>query len=296
MSRYLDLPVADPAGLRAEADLVYPLPFHLRPQDVLRMVEDLHELLHDLNVQLDSKGYDRLEELLDPAGFSGLVSRSVVDGIAKFSRSLVKNAYHNGYPDLLPKGVYAGERVQHGTQGGLEVKASRNDGSWQSHGPRGGWFCVVQFAIDQDEAKAVKDRDPTTMRGVYIAELTADDWSWQPAQEGRIRSGTASIQPTGREKLRSNAVWVDPDYEKRHQELLQELRIGQFRANAQVLVAAALVAAAAPIKVTVLVEQLATAAGLPAARLKSAVDSALRVLIREGRAVRTKPGTVAAAP
>lgn len=257
------------------------------------MVEDLYELLHDLNVQLDSKGYDRLEELLDPAGFSGLISRSVVDGIAKFSRALVKNAYHNGYPDLVPRGTYAGDSVQHGTLGGLEVKASRNEGSWQSHGPRGGWFCVVQFAIDQDVAKAIRDREPTTVSGVYVAELTAEDWSWQPAAAGRIRSGTASILPTGREKLRSNAVWVDPVFEDRHVELLVGLRVGLFRAQAETHVATALAAANGPVSLADLSQQLALAADVPADRIVTAVRSALRALVTADRVTASGRGATA---
>lgn len=288
MPRFLDLPKADPTGLRADTDLEYPLPYHLRPQDVLRMVEDLHELLHDLNAQLDSKGYDRLEELLDPAGFSGLISRSVVDGIAKFSRALAKNRYHNGYPDLLPKNTYPGDSVQHGVLGGLEVKASRNAGSWQAHGPRGGWFCIVQFSIDKDEAKAVRDREPTTVSGVYIAELTADDWSWQPAGEGRIRSGTASILPAGREKLRENAVWVDPIYEDQHKELLTDLRVARFRGDAETIVGAALIAAGAQVDVPTLTTQLAAVADVPDARILSAVKRALKTLVQNGRAERVK--------
>jgi hypothetical protein len=283
MARFLDLPAADPNGLRREADLPYPLPYHLRAQDVLRMVEDLYELLHDLNVQLDSKGYDRLEELLDPAGFSGLISRSVVDGIAKFSRALVKNRFHNGYPDLLPKNTYAGDAVQHGTLGGLEVKASRSEGSWQSHGPRAGWFCVVQFSIDSDIAKAVRDREPTTVSGVYVAELSVDDWSWQPAGAGRIRSGTASILPTGREKLRSNAVWIDPSYEGRHGALVMALRVALFRSQADTHVLGALTAAARPIKLGELADQLAVAAGVPTGPILTAVKAALRKLTAAGR-------------
>jgi hypothetical protein len=82
--------------------------------------------LHELNVQLHARGYERLEELLDPAGFSGLLSRAIVDGIHRQSRALDRNEYHNGYPDLVPHGVYPGNSVQHGTKGGLEHDLSRS--------------------------------------------------------------------------------------------------------------------------------------------------------------------------
>lgn len=228
MPRFIELVTTDAAGMRQASALPVPLPYHLAPRDVLRCTEDLHQLLHDLNTQLNSKGYERLEELLDPAGFSGLMSRAVVDNIHRQSRALDRNEYHNGYPDLVPHGVYPGNKAQHGDRGGLEVKASRYDTNWQSHGPRAGWFCVVQFEIDDDENKALQDREPTRIRAVMIAELGTEDWSWQPAQEGKIRSGTASIKVTGRRKLRAGAVWVDPDYESDHQRLLSDATIKTF--------------------------------------------------------------------
>lgn len=232
--RFLQAVAADPSGLRMADDLPVALPYHMEPRDVLRLVEDLHELLHQINGQLVAKGYERLEELLDPAGFSGLVSRAVVDKVGRLSKQLVPNEYHNGYPDLLPKGIYARNRTQHGAAGGLEVKASRFHSAWQSHGPRGGWFLVVQFQLDDDEEKALHDREPTQVLTAMIAELANSDWNWQPAKEGRIRSGTASVKASGAAKLRSGAVWVEPTYEEKHQELLTRARkalLGEHRTD-----------------------------------------------------------------
>jgi hypothetical protein len=109
--RYIEKQSTDSAGLVAGAAL----PYHLQPVDVLRTVEDLHELLHDVNSLLHGRGYDRMEELLDPAGYSGFISRTVVDRIARLYRRLVRNTYHNGYPDLLPRGVYPNDSAQHGS-------------------------------------------------------------------------------------------------------------------------------------------------------------------------------------
>ena len=122
MPRFTERALTDRRGLRTGNDL----PYNLRPEDVIRVAEDVHDLLHEVNSMMVARSFDRMEELLDPAGFSGFVSRSVVDRFAGLSRPLVKNTYHNGYPDLLPYGTYAGDAVQHGTKGGLEVKASRH--------------------------------------------------------------------------------------------------------------------------------------------------------------------------
>ncbi len=288
--RYLRQPAVDPSGLQDPDSLAYPLPYNLRPKDAIRMVEDLYELLHDLNSQLDSKGYDRLEELLDAAGFSGLISRAVCDGLAKFSRELVTNRYPGGYPDLLPKGVYPRDKVQRSEKGGLEVKASRQESSWQSHSPRGGWFCVVQFAIDRDEDKAIRDREPTTVQAVMIAPLAEKDWSWQPAGEGKKRTGTASIVPSGRSRLRSNAVWVDPIYADRHQERVFAERKLTFSKEATDRVLAVLRGVGAPMTAMAVAEALSESVGLPPEALKSKVGSVLSGLAKSRYAIRTRPG------
>ena len=68
--RYIEKAGLDESGLVGASELPKALPYNLQPRDFVRMVEDLYQLLHDLNVRLDDRGYDRLEELLDPAGFS----------------------------------------------------------------------------------------------------------------------------------------------------------------------------------------------------------------------------------
>jgi hypothetical protein len=217
--RFLDKVAVDSASMVDPSTLPFALPYGLAPNVFFRTVEDVHDLIHDVNTLLHAKSYRRLEELLDPAGFSGLISRTVAERLSRASRQLVVNQFHNGYPDLLVDGQYPGNSVQRG-EGGLEIKASRKSSSWQSHGPRAGWFCVVQFELDEDSAKAVVDRNPTCVRAVMLAELGEADWNWQPAGPGRMRSGTASVKPSGIVKLRAGAVWVDPTYRAAHDAIL----------------------------------------------------------------------------
>ncbi len=250
-------------------------------------------MLHEVNGKLHELGYDRLEELLDPAGYSGLLSRSMVDRFDRFSRALVQNRYHNGYPDLLPRGAYPGDAVQHGQQGGLEVKASRYQSGWQSHGPRAGWFCVVQFALDRDAAKALHDREPTTVQAVYVAELEEADWSWQPAAEGRIRSGTASVTGSGELKLRLGAVWIDPTYERDHAERVQHLMLSDFGANAEQLIIEVLESSLEPLSADEVATHLAGPANLPAELIRTRVVSRLRKLASSGEVIRPSRGKFA---
>lgn len=291
--RYIERVPTDPAGLRSLDQLPTPLPYNLSPRDILRTVEDVHEILQQVNVLLHGKGFERLEELLDSAGFSGFVSRTIVNRLAGLSRTMVMNQHHNGFPDLLPNGVYAGDAVQHGTDGGLEVKASRYEAGWQSHGPRGGWFLVIQFEIDQDPRKAIHDREPTRVRAAMMGELIPEDWSWQPAREGRIRSGTASIKASGITKLRRGAVWVDPEYDARHEELRRQATIGAFGLDADDRVLGAVTRLDRAVRAVDVAEELAPEVGVAAEHLLNRVTNTLRRLAREERLQRVRPGVYA---
>lgn len=289
MPRYIERVQVDPLGTREQADLPESLPYNLHPRDFFRMVEDLQELLVDLNTMLHPKGYQRMEEVLDRAGFSGLISKTAATRLAKASRTLVVNQYHNGYPDLLIDGQYAQNAVQRGT-GGLEVKASRTTRSWQAHGPREGWFCVVQFELDEREEVAMVDREPTRIRAVMAAELISTDWSWQPAKEGRIRSGTASIKASGVAKCRDGWVWVDPDYRTKHEELLAKAWADAFSSQAADLVEDWLRRAGQPATVADIAADLAAGHHLDTAVAQRRVGSALQKLAKNGRAQRPRRG------
>lgn len=287
MSRYIEKAPTDPAGLKAGVEL----PYHFQPRDVLRIVEDMHDVLHEINSMMDAKSFNRMEELLDPAGFSGFVSRTIVEGLDRHCRALVRNEFHNGYPDLLPHGVYPSDAVQHGERGGLEVKASRNPSSWESHGPRGGWFCVVQFALDENKDKALKDREPTKVLAVMIEQLEKEDWNWQPAKEGKIRSGTASIRPSGAAKLRTNAAWVEPSYQHEHDERLTIARLATWRSRAaEDDCLEILIETGEEMKPAEIAEIVATKILVPAERVRSATESALKKLVKAETISKPKPG------
>ena len=221
--RYLKHVPVDPGGIVPANVLPVPLPYGLTPRDFFRTVEDVHDLLHDLNGLLHQRHYLRLEELLDSAGFSGLLSRTVANRLSHSSRILVVNRFHNGYPDLIQRGHYKYDAVQHG-EGGLEIKASRHETNWQTHGPRAGWFGMAQFSIDERADIPLIDLEPTRVVAMLVAEVSMDDWSWQPAAPGKIRSGTATIRSSGIAKLRAGVVWVDPSYRDRNKFLAERAK------------------------------------------------------------------------
>ena len=82
------------------------LPFQLRLQDFQAAMQDVYDFFFDVNSHLVDKGLERLDEMLRAANMSGLLSDMLTASLAKHSRSLTVNAFHNGHPDLLVKGHY----------------------------------------------------------------------------------------------------------------------------------------------------------------------------------------------
>lgn len=100
------------------------LPFELRNEDFQSAMQDVYDFFYDVNSHLIGKGLPRLDDMLRPAIMSGLLSDMLTAGLAKHSRVLTENLYHNGHPDLIVQGAYAGNAVIAGTEG-VEIKATR---------------------------------------------------------------------------------------------------------------------------------------------------------------------------
>lgn len=176
---------------------------------MLAAINDLYAYLHALNRASIEHGYDRLEDIMLPAGFSGLMSELVVRAIARqhahAAPGVAKNQYPNGRPDLVPRALYAGDAVHRGTEG-VEVKVSGHASSWQGHNPETGWILVVHVEVDR-VSQPVYDRSPTTVERVLIARLDEADWTFSGRSETSRRTPTASINRLGRAKLQAGAVF-----------------------------------------------------------------------------------------
>ena len=207
MPQFTDRPNLHPRGFNHGLKL----PYGLRVAEVRAAIEEIYDFLHNVNRFLTERGWDRLEETLMAATFSGVISEMVVQSTSKQSASLVRNEYHNGRPDLLPEGIYPNDAVLQGREG-IEVKASRNDSGWQGHNVESGWIMVFQYAVDL-QTEPVEDRRPTTFVRVLIARLSENDWGFSGRRGASRRTPTASILRSGMEKLSVNPLYLDPTYE-----------------------------------------------------------------------------------
>lgn len=120
------------------------LPYGLAVEHIRKAMIAFTEFLGFINEQLLVKRMPRLESFLMPASFSSLVGEFMNLTIPQHCADLTKNKYHNGHPDLIPKGLFPGDAVQYAHEG-IEVKGSRHAGGWQGHNPEAVWLIVFQF-------------------------------------------------------------------------------------------------------------------------------------------------------
>lgn len=182
------------------------LPFELRLQDFSAAVQDVYDFFFDVNTGLTAKGLERLDDMLRPAIMSGVLSDMLTASLAKHSRTLVVNAYFNGHPDLVVRGVYPGQAVKSGEQG-VEIKTTRKTGgAVDTHGARDQWMCVFVYRVD-NESEPARARQPMGFSEIYLGQVTTDDFRRNARSE--LGTRTATLHAAGIAKLRQSWVYRD---------------------------------------------------------------------------------------
>jgi hypothetical protein len=180
------------------------LPFNLRLKDFEIAMQDVYDFFYDVNSHFQSKGLPRLDDTLRAANMSGMISDMLTASLAKHSRALCQNNYHNGHPDLIVKGKYPGDSVKSGTDG-VEIKTTRNrGGAVDTHGGREQWMCVFVYEIDATTEPA-QDRRPTRFREVYLSKVELEDF--RRNERGELGTRTSTLHKDGISKLRSNWIY-----------------------------------------------------------------------------------------
>ena len=180
------------------------LPYELRRQDFELAMQDVYDFLYDVNSFLTRKGLQRLDDMLRPAIMSGVLSDMLTASLAKHSRTLTENQYHNGHPDLIVQGVHPGNAVRAGTDG-VEVKTTRKaGGAVDTHGARKQWLCVFVYQVDTKSEPAL-DRRPTTFTEIYLGHVTVEDFRKNP--RGELGTRTATLHKDGIKRLRESWVY-----------------------------------------------------------------------------------------
>jgi hypothetical protein len=148
--------------------------------------------------------------------------------IPKHCPTIVNNQYHNGHPDMIPAGRYSKDAVQHGTEG-IEVKASRYLKRWQGHNPEDTWLMVFVFDSNRpvDAGKKIAPR-PFHFVMVLGAQLAKADWSFAGRSAKSRRTITATVLPSGYDKMFANWIYKAPDLTKAETTSLLEERLSEL--------------------------------------------------------------------
>ena len=186
------------------------IPYGVTAEHVCAAMNDFISFIRAVNIRLYESGMPRFESMLMPANFSSIVGEFMTVSIPKYCSSVVRNRFHNGHPDMLPAGRFAGDAVQY-AHVGIEVKASRYLKSWQGHNPENIWLLVFMFDSSRpsDHDKGVPPK-PFRFLKVAGAQLEESDWKFAGRSATSRRTITASVTETGYQKIMANWIYEAP--------------------------------------------------------------------------------------
>uniref|UniRef100_A0A7C9JEV0 Restriction endonuclease n=1 Tax=Muribaculaceae bacterium Z82 TaxID=2304548 RepID=A0A7C9JEV0_9BACT len=213
----MDAPNAQVVLQRAQCDTRFfrrdaVLPYNLTVDNFAATMNEVYDFMHDVNTAMVSKGWQRLEDFLDTAAISGMLSSILGYSLASKSRQLIVNACHNGHPDLLPTGIYPNNAC-HNAEEGVEVKATVNDnGAVDMHGARPAWLCTFVYNFDKNPATPLSQRKPLSFSQIFLAKVELGDF--RKNERGELGTRTATLSASGLAKYRPEG-WLFLDEESR---------------------------------------------------------------------------------
>jgi hypothetical protein len=183
------------------------IPYGCSVEHVYRAMQEFVDFLGFINRQLLTKDLQRMEVMMMPAAFSGMVGEFISAAIPKYCSGLVRNQYHNGHPDLIPAGSCPGDAsLRH--EEGIEIKGSRYSRGWQGHNPEDVWLMVFVFDSNRpkDLTNGVPPR-PFQFKQALLGRLDKADWAYSGRSATSRRTITAGVTNTGLEKMRRNWIY-----------------------------------------------------------------------------------------
>lgn len=182
------------------------LPFSLRLEDFRLAMQDVYDFLYDVNLLLVGRGLERLDDMLRPANLTGTLSDMLTSSLAKHSRTLAVNTFHNGHPDLLIKGQHANNAAK-AADSGVEIKSTtKKGGAVDTHGGRNQWMCVFVYDVDRESEPAV-NHAPLKFTEVYLGQVKVEDF--RKNNRGALGTRTSTLHAQGIKRLRQSWVYLD---------------------------------------------------------------------------------------
>lgn len=183
------------------------LPHGVKPEHIFKAMAEFTNFLGIINGELKRKKSKQFEYILMPANFSSVVGEYMNSSIPMFCKSVAQNGFHNGHPDIIPKGQFPNDAVQH-SQTGIEIKASRYLRGWQGHNPEEVFLMVFCFESSNpnDIPKNIPPK-PFRFLKVVAANLLKEDWKFAGRSSTSRRTITAAVTKSGFEKMESNWIY-----------------------------------------------------------------------------------------
>ena len=183
------------------------IPYGVTTGHVRKAMEEFIDFVGFINVQLHRKKIERLESFLMPANFSSIVGEFMGAAIPKHCKTVIRNKYHNGHPDMIPTSHYPEDAIQHGPEG-IEIKGSRHSSGWQGHNAEEMWLMV--FVFDSNTSRdAGLGIEPKRFQFIKVvgAKLDKEDWQFSGRSATSRRTITASVKRSGFEKMEANWIY-----------------------------------------------------------------------------------------
>lgn len=193
----------DPNGFNKAAKI----PYGVTVDHVRKAMREFTDFLGFINGQLSTRKLERLESFLMPANFSSMVGEFMGAAIPKHCKTVFRNSYHNGHPDIVPADAYPENAIQHGPEG-IEIKGSRKPSGWQGHNAEETWLMVFVFHCNssRDASRGVEPKS-FRFRKVIGAKLLKSDWQFAGRSATSRRTITASVKRSGYDKMEANWIY-----------------------------------------------------------------------------------------
>jgi hypothetical protein len=178
------------------------LPLGLQPMALARSMSYVYRYLDCSNRALSQRDFP-LQEEMSAAALTGNISHLLELAVAKHAPGWVRNTYHNGYPDLLPKGRYLNDSVKEAFDG-VEVKATgREKAAPDLHGARPGHYLIFQYRLEDEMRSDMQTRVRFTR--IFLPHLELVDF--RTNTRGKLGTRTASPNKQGLAKQREACVY-----------------------------------------------------------------------------------------
>ena len=184
------------------------LPYNLQLRDFENTMAEVYDFIYELDIKAVETGWQRLEDMLPAQSLSGMMSAMVKVSLAKYSRALVGNLLENGFPDLIPAGMYRGNRIADGE--GVEVKSTNKPGgAVDMHSAHEGWICVFVYETDTDPYTPLDLRRPFHFTEIFCGYVFESDYRLNG--RGTRGTRTATLDQRGLPHFRKFWVYADED-------------------------------------------------------------------------------------